>query len=235
MALPTASAGLLSEFCVSGETIIESEKVEIRIIIKGSAFDKDGLLQLLYIIAHEILVHGLQGIIKPSGTVASVASSHCNWSEGFMDRLVFLLVEDWIRNCDTRLPPWLDRERNEALVACQKIHEARLCHSENTLGPSGVIMRQLAINLCNKINKMLHYRYHLFSLAENITQFAFLYNAHQVSQKEREFVLRGIIRHVAYDSGNISIREKMLREMSLFVNAPDLCAFHNKIRYLLEL
>ena len=106
VAAPELRTGLFSEFGVSARTLVGNNHSSIYVTIKEDAFDREGLLQLLYVVAHEVLVHGVQGVVRELGDRTD-ADNKCSWSEGFMDRIVFLQVLDWLGSDDPELPTWL--------------------------------------------------------------------------------------------------------------------------------
>lgn len=95
---------------------------EISIIFTRNAFDEDALFQMLYIIAHEIYCHGLQGVL---GQPKDAATSQCTWTEGFMDRVVILHTRDLLMSTENQIPIWLANCRTRALEACEKLHRHR--------------------------------------------------------------------------------------------------------------
>ncbi len=93
--------------------------------IKEAAFDWSVLCTIPYVLTHELLCHGFQGLITRSGRSRRIGSPpECAWSEGWMDRLAYELARFWTVERHGVLPSWLD-ERTSIDDAAGSLHAAR--------------------------------------------------------------------------------------------------------------
>jgi hypothetical protein len=116
-----AARGLFNEFGISGWTDLRDGTVGLE--IKDRAFDRKALCQALYVRAHEMVCHafqGLQGMARRQN-----ADETCSWSEGWMDRLAFLLTEHWLDTRRHALPDGLRSDIGVAKEVCSRFHRRR--------------------------------------------------------------------------------------------------------------
>jgi hypothetical protein len=130
---------------ISGSYNVDSK--EISIIFREDALNKATLVQVIYVISHEILCHGMQGIL---GIEKENADEHCSWTEGFMDRLAFFHVDDWLTN-DRTLPDWLTQHKPFSQRHCLNLHQQRIENSRLTR--SGKIKRYFAYDVCDNLRE----------------------------------------------------------------------------------
>ena len=120
MSLATGVVAFNDGFKISGSYNIKSDSIGVN--FTQHTFDEEALFQLLYVIAHEAYCHGLQGIL---GNNRKAANPKCTWTEGFMDRVVFLHVQDFLTSDVNNIPSWLSHCRDKALGACHELHKNR--------------------------------------------------------------------------------------------------------------
>lgn len=114
---------------VRGETTVSkgsdgSDRYKVTLFIGDYEFTRTSLFGIFYIIFHEVLCHCSQSTSKPA-----MADPHCIWTEGFMDRIAILLVEELLINSNkTNLPEWIRVSPREVLDVCRAFHMAR--HSD---------------------------------------------------------------------------------------------------------
>jgi hypothetical protein len=75
------------------------------------------------VLAHELVCHAFQGLEAPSQR--QNADETCSWSEGWMDRLAFTLIHQWLDTRTKSLPGWLRSDPGAAQNACNRLHSRR--------------------------------------------------------------------------------------------------------------
>ena len=129
---PHADRDLLGSFFVSGwHEVADERHVPASVVgvnIREWSFDWRALCGMFYILAHEMICHGFQGInrgLAITGSQRETAAKECPWSEGWMDRLAFELAKDWLQTRRKRLPDWLAKDPITVQTVTEDIHDAR--------------------------------------------------------------------------------------------------------------
>jgi hypothetical protein len=176
--------GSFSEFSISTSTNTLNFTIDLK--IKEDCLNRDGLLQLVYAICHEVLIHAMQGI---NSNIRYNVDEKCSWSEGFMDRVVFLQLSEWLNYDDVNLPSWLSDARDEAYFACHRMHDSRLRSYSPNIKEEHAAKRRMAIQACDELNKVfLGGKHRSHRLSERFLNFSYLLNTHAIDRKLREIL-----------------------------------------------
>lgn len=117
---------LLGEFNISGWTQVHDgvggPVSEIGLAIKEEAFDWQTLGRVLYVLAHEFVCHGYQGL---RGGTRSNVDHACSWSEGWMDALAYALTSNWLNGGGKGLPEWVKQDAATVMLLSTEVHKRR--------------------------------------------------------------------------------------------------------------
>lgn len=119
---------------------------EVNITFREDKLNRTTLVQMIYVISHEIVCHGMQGILGESER--ENADEHCAWTEGYMDRLTYFHVEHWLTS-DKTLPIWLTRSRPFSVKSCLALHNER--NKKSKIAGSARTKREVASEACDKL------------------------------------------------------------------------------------
>jgi hypothetical protein len=156
----------------------------ITLLLKEDAFDRTCLMTLLYVFAHEILIHGVQNI---DGGTRYNADDSCAWSEGFMDHVIFMQVAEWLSKREPHLPACLRDARREAFGACLAMHESRYSLPPRDYNPPALLRRIFARHAAEELNLLFQGAEWISSISnENLLTFAHKLNMHSFNKDQRK-------------------------------------------------
>jgi len=120
----------LPECHVNGSTAVAEEDylAVVCLYIRKNNLEWESLCQILYVLAHEYVVHAYQGVHGSKPRWA--ADERCAWSEGWMDEVAWQLTELWLTVAHVQWPDWVRRGRHAVREACFTIHDRRYQHNQ---------------------------------------------------------------------------------------------------------
>jgi hypothetical protein len=192
-------AGVFDRFHINGWTEYWPEITVVGLDIKDDAFVRAILFQMLYVLAHELVCHAFQALRAEQ---RCQADEKCSWSEGWMDRLSFRLVESWLgEDPPANLPDWILNSRREALNACRELHEARYAEPGDTLDPRYRQRRQAGREACDALHDAWEGQASVFAERRSL-EFALRLNLHDQTDRERDSLTQRLacLRHLDADS-----------------------------------
>ena len=179
------SKTLPSDINISGAYDVDTN--EITLTFREDALTRSTLVQIIYVIAHEILCHGLQGLYAQA---RENSDEYCSWTEGFMDRLAFFHIDDWIRS-HRSLPGWLTQSKGFSTKACLRLHSQRT--EESSLAGYAKELRDNAINVCDNLREAFTGRHAGDTTRlKSFFYFCHLMNFHDISPTNRQKILVAI-------------------------------------------
>jgi hypothetical protein len=195
-----ADSELFKAFNVSGFCEVLNDQAVtsvIGLVIKEGAFDWTALCALPYLLTHEVICHAYQDLHHCE---RSSADEKCLWSEGWMDRLAYMLVHDWTKgNGKRQFPSWLLVDGINVTEQTNAIHHWRY-QPRNSLRTSEAEQ----LNEARRTFDLLVQLWHPKRLLESrpleqhaIAKFSTALNACHVANQLREDIvikLRGLLR-----------------------------------------
>jgi hypothetical protein len=113
--------GNLEPFKITGSADITISPRTVRLTVKEGDLTARDLCQLAYVLHHELFCHAFQAI----GAVSQRnAPPQCYWTEGWMDRLAFVMAVQWADQINTP-HVWLPLTGPDATGAMTTFHEFR--------------------------------------------------------------------------------------------------------------
>jgi hypothetical protein len=113
--------GNLAPFKVTGSADITIWPRIVRLTVKEGDLTARDLCQLAYVLHHELFCHAFQAI---GGVSQRNAPPQCYWTEGWMDRLAFVMAVQWAAQNNTP-HAWLPLTGPDATGAMTAFHEFR--------------------------------------------------------------------------------------------------------------
>lgn len=123
----------------------------VGLTIRDHAFEWESMCSLYYQIVHEVFCHGFQGL-QPSGSKRPEASQHCTWSEGWIDRLAYLLAGEWRSSKTGPLPVWVRIADGDVERATNGVREKRFEEGPKFL-PHHVDSRKFASDAFDRLHR----------------------------------------------------------------------------------
>ena len=127
---PDANSDLLGDFNLNAfHEVADHEETSSHVFleIRERKFDWRALCGTPYLLTHEIVCHAFQGIVAgPTGQAPRLsAPKECAWSEGWMDRVAFMLTKFWLQQRRKELPAWLAIDPITLEAVTDAMHEKR--------------------------------------------------------------------------------------------------------------
>ncbi|MBA4338767.1 MAG: hypothetical protein C0421_07980 [Hyphomonas sp.] len=208
-----------------------AEKIVLFLPERG--FDKASFCAMPYVLMHELICHGAQGISGPCPRAAG--GPDCPWSDGWMDCLAYETCLNYLFLGNANFAPWLE-SMAAAIAAAAQAHHAARYQSAGKL----TALRELAAMARNEGKEAWHalrnvaaaiYRqlpgvtpYEAETKADALRRtFSLLYNAADVAHEERAALVTGLWTLL---SGGNADRAASVAAIEGFVAAPNTGALH---------
>jgi hypothetical protein len=111
----------LEPFKVGGGAEIRNTR-RVILTVKDVSLSAADLCQIAYVLFHEIVCHGFQGVMH---TGAVDAKPQCHWTEGWMDTVAYGLAVAAASGQQRGLQDWLPLTGSDAEWAMGEVHHAR--------------------------------------------------------------------------------------------------------------
>ena len=247
-----AAAGLLEveglvlpvmKFCTAFDGALSAEcshidqgaahKEEIVLFLPEHGFDKASFCAMPYVLMHEIICHGAQGI--SSSCAREAGGPDCAWSDGWMDCLACETCIDHLVLGNANFAPWLANMAAAIATAAQAHHAARYKSAAHLTAS-----RQLAALALKEGKEAWHALRNvataIYMQLPGVTpleaetraealrlKFSLLYNAANVEHEERAALVTGLWTLL---SGGPTDRAASVAAVESFVAAPNTDALH---------
>jgi hypothetical protein len=155
----------------------------VGLAVKDDAFCWTSMIQLPYVLMHELVCHAFQGLKGPERTPVDKT---CAWSEGWMDAVAFAVTKEWIEGAfDVDLPGWARGAETFVDQAGGALHTRRR-EPQTEIGPETLEAREYAYNSLSDLKT--------FYRGENpdstearqfVRRFSLRLNLHVMTQEQR--------------------------------------------------
>lgn len=195
--------GFIPEFHLDGSTRAVGRASAVQIVFEDRSIDLRTMRQAAYVCTHELVCHAFQGIQDDSRR--NVGAS-CSWSEGWMDTVAWLLLEQWLNKGG--LPDWLTQAPTprSAIDECRQLHDRRYVGRQGrVMDPENVLRRRQARDACEKIYRWWSgpdFRLARYGL-QKLVSFSIHLNAATLDDRQREDLIVRLVTGLLLSTGNL--------------------------------
>lgn len=117
---------IAANYHVAGKARPEAEQTIIKLLLHPHQFDRDTNLACLYVLFHEIICHGFQGLVASKNDLRRDAFAEDEFGEGWMDFLALQLLERFLDEGDPAAQNLVHiRETERAAEIARDFHHRR--------------------------------------------------------------------------------------------------------------